>query len=462
MSPRDPRRRRSPGSERPPDYIDEVVDLGESGTYTESDSESAVLVGVGLPDDSPESMERSLEELAELAQTAGAWVVGRFSQRRTRLVGSTYIGKGKLEELAEFIKEHKARLVIFDNDLSPAQGRNIEKVVRTKVIDRSELILHIFAIHARTDTAKLQVELAQLEYTLPRLRRLWEHLSRLGGGIGTRGPGETQLESDRRRVRERIDGLKRALKKLDVSRDVQRRSRKSEVTVALVGYTNAGKSTLLNRLSGADVKVEDELFSTLDTTSRVVNIDRDYRIVLSDTVGFIRKLPHGLIASFYATLAEVREADLLIHVVDASSDDAESQVETVHGVLEELGVSEKPTILVLNKEDRVEDPLVLNHLAARFGPALVLSARTGNGTDRLLREILEEITSMRRVVDLEFPAAASAEAARVYREGEVLERRYEGDRMILRARLPVPSVERFRKLGFLPGPDTGDGSDGVE
>ncbi len=455
MSIRDPRRRRHPGSERPPDYIEEIVDLGETG----SGPESAVLVCVGLPKDSPESMDRSLEELAELARTAGAWVVGRFRQRRTRLVGSTYVGRGKLEELADFIKENKAHLVIFDNDLSPAQGRNIERVIRAKVIDRSELILHIFAIHARTDTAKLQVELAQLEYALPRLRRLWEHLSRLGGGIGTRGPGETQLEVDRRRVRERIDSLKRVLKKLNVSRDVQRRSRRGEVTVALVGYTNAGKSTLLNRLSGADVKVEDELFSTLDTTSRVVNIDKDYRIVLSDTIGFIRKLPHALIASFYATLAEAREADLLIHVVDASSDDAESQVETVNGVLEELGVSGKPTILVLNKEDRVEDPLSLNLLAARFGPALVLSARTGNGTDRLLQEILREITSMRRVVDLEFPAAASAEVARVYREGEVLERRYEGDRVILRARLPVPSVERFRKTGFLPDLDPGDGND---
>ncbi|MFH1278560.1 MAG: GTPase HflX [Candidatus Eisenbacteria bacterium] len=455
MTSQDPRRRRKPGRETPPEYTDEGVDLSKPGM------ETAVLVAVGLPDDPPAAIERSLEELAELARTAGAEVVGRFRQRRTRIEGATYIGKGKVEELGEFMREHGARLLIFDNNLSPAQGRTLEKAIRAKVIDRSELILHIFAIHARTDTAKLQVELAQLEYALPRLRRLWQHLSRLGGGIGTRGPGETQLEVDRRRVRERIDNLKKALKRIDISRDVQRRARRSQVTAALVGYTNAGKSTLLNRLAGTTVKAEDELFSTLDTTSRVVELSRDYRIVLSDTIGFIRKLPHSLIASFRATLAEVREADLLIHVVDASSGDGEGQIETVHEVLEELGVSHKPTILVLNKEDRVEDPLSLNHLANRYGPALITSAITGSGVDRLLEEMLREARSLRRVVDLEFPPSASAEAARVYREGEVLERSYREDRVRVRVRLEVPAIERLRGLGFVaqeepspPGPGT--------
>lgn len=443
MTTQDPRRRRKPGAETAPEYIDEGVDLSKPGM------ETAVLVGVGLPEDTPAAIDRSLEELGELARTAGAEVVGRFRQRRTRIEGATYIGKGKVEELAEFMKERSARLVIFDNDLSPAQGRTLEKALRAKVIDRSELILHIFAIHARTDTAKLQVELAQLEYALPRLRRLWLHLSRLGGGIGTRGPGETQLEVDRRRVRERIDTLKKALKRLEMSRDVQRRSRRSQVTAALVGYTNAGKSTLLNRLAGSEVKTEDELFSTLDTTTRIVELSRDYRIVLSDTVGFIRKLPHSLIASFRATLADVREADFLIHVVDASSDDGEGQVGTVHKVLEELGAAHKPTILVLNKEDRVEDPLALNHLAHRFGPAIVASALTGAGVERLLEEMLVRARSLRRVVSLEFPPTASAEAARVHREGEVLDRSYEEDRLRVRVRLEVPAIERLRGLGFV-------------
>ncbi|RPJ46554.1 MAG: GTPase HflX, partial [Candidatus Latescibacterota bacterium] len=339
------------------------------------EAETAVLVGVGLASETTAAVDRSLEELAELARTAGARVVGQFRQRRTRIAGATYIGKGKVEELGRFLAERDGRLVVFDNDLTPAQGRNLEKALRTKVIDRSELILHIFAIHARTEAAKLQVELAQLEYTLPRLRRLWDHLSRLGGGIGTRGPGETQLEVDRRRVRERIDHLKRSLKRLETSRDEQRKGRRGRPTAALVGYTNAGKSTLLNRVTGASVKVEDELFSTLDTTSRAVEIGRDCRLVLSDTVGFIRKLPHGLVASFRATLAEVREADLLVHVVDASNEDADGQIRTVHEVLEELSAHQKPTILVLNKLDKVRDPLVVSHLTNRYGPAIAVSAR---------------------------------------------------------------------------------------
>ncbi len=414
--------------------------------------EEAVLVGVGLPDDSAAAVDNSLDELAELARTAGAHVVGRFRQRRTRLVGATYIGKGKLEQLVTFVEERRAGLVIFDNDLTPAQGRNLEKALRTKVVDRSELILHIFAIHARTDTAKLQVELAQLEYALPRLRRLWDHLSRLGGGIGTRGPGETQLEVDRRRVRERVDHLRKTLHKLDRSRAVQRKARRNMARAALVGYTNAGKSTLLNRVSGAGVKTEDELFSTLDTTSRLVTLEGDYQVVVSDTVGFIRKLPHQLVDSFRATLAEVREADLLIHVVDAANEDPEGQVGTVRAVLEELGAAEKPTLLVLNKEDRVEDPLVLNHLSNRFGRAIVISALRGDGVDVLLGALRDILASMRRGVELLFPPGAGADMAMVYRVGEVLDRRMEGEGIRMTARLPLPWVHRFEKKGFLLEP----------
>ncbi len=417
---------------------------GEGG----ANAETAILVAVGLPDDTHASITRSMAELAELARTAGAEVAGRVVQRRTRIVGSTYIGKGKLEELGETAAELGAKLVIFDNDLSPGQGKNLEKFLRIKVIDRSELILDIFATHARTETAKLQVELAQLEYALPRLTRLWDHLSRLGGGIGTRGPGETQLEVDRRKVRERITRLRKHLARIEKSRAVQRKARRAGVTASLVGYTNAGKSTLLNRLAGSGVYVADELFATLDTTSRVIDLDKDYRFVLSDTVGFIRKLPHGLVESFKATLSEVRESDFLLHVVDASSDDAEQQIETVKGVLGELGVREKPIMLVLNKEDRIDDPLALSELLNRHGPGLAVSARNGAGIDELREAIRREVASRGVVIDLDIPAADSAAVARVHREGEVLEKEFVGDRVLLRARLPLPGAARFRALGF--------------
>lgn len=415
-----------------------------------SRAEKAILVGVGLPGDSNDAIQRSLDELQELARTAGAEVVGRLVQKRTRIVGSSYVGKGKLEELAETVAEQKAGLVIFDNDLTPAQGKNVESALRAKVIDRSELILDIFAIHARTDAAKMQVELAQLEYALPRLKRLWDHLSRLGGGIGTRGPGETQLEVDRRSVRERISRLKKHLRRIGTSLEVQRKARRNHVTGSLVGYTNAGKSTLLNALSGAGVYEADELFATLDTTSRVVELDKDYSFVLSDTVGFINKLPHSLVESFQATLAEVKESDFLLHVVDASSEDAELQIDTVHRVLEELGVQRKPVVLVLNKEDLVQDELSLNELLSRHGPGMVVSARTGRGLDELREAIRLQVASRNVVVDLDISAADSAVVARVHREGEVLEKEFVEDRIRLRARLPRPWAEKLRALGLVP------------
>src|SRR5262245_14978540 len=288
---------------------------------TEGAAERAHLVGVALPHERRGEAERSLAELAALARTAGAVVAGETLQTLRRPDVATFIGKGKVEEVAEACRAESATVVVFDRDLSPAQCRNVEEVVGVKVIDRSEIILDIFARRAQTSVARAQVELAQLEYQLPRLTNLWEHLSRLGGGIGTRGPGETQLEVDRRRVRERISRLKETLRKVEQVRAVQRKGRKSQVAVAIVGYTNAGKSTLMNRLSGADVFVENQLFATLDTTTRSVNIARDYTILLTDTVGFIRKLPHQLVASFHATLEEVVLADLLLLVVDGSDPD---------------------------------------------------------------------------------------------------------------------------------------------
>ncbi|NNE08932.1 MAG: GTPase HflX [Gemmatimonadetes bacterium] len=427
-------------------------------------NESAVLVGVGLNRDTQESVERSLDELADLADTAGAIVVDRVMQRRSRIVGATYIGKGKLEELRELVEEKEIRLVIFDNDLSPAQGKNLETRLKTKVIDRSELILDIFATHAQTDTAKLQVELAQLEYAMPRLTKLWDHLSRLGGGIGTRGPGETQLEVDRRKVRDRIGRLKKELERFETSRMVQRKARRKHTTASLVGYTNAGKSTLLNAIAGSRVYVADELFATLDTTSRVVELDKDYDIIVSDTVGFIRKLPHKLIESFRATLSEVQESDFLIHVVDASNDDAEQQIETVKKVLEELGVQEKPVILVLNKADRAPDAFQQNYLLNKFGPGLVASAKTGQGLDELLGEMRTQAIMGSRVVDLCFPVKESGRVSTVHREGEVLAEKYGSEVILMRARLPHVWAERFAKLGFVADGDVdyGDAEDATD
>jgi len=407
-----------------------------------------VIVGVGRPGELKDALSRSLDELAELARTAGANVVGRVFQRWTRIAGATYVGKGKLEELGEVVAEQKASLVVFDNDLSPAQGKNLETALRVKVIDRSELILDIFAIHARTVTAKLQVELAQLKYALPRLTRLWDHLSRLGGGIGTRGPGETQLEVDRRSVRDRIARLKKHLKRVETSREVQRKSRRHRVTASLVGYTNAGKSTLMNALAGSSVYVADELFATLDTTSRLVELDKDYRFVLSDTIGFIHKLPHGLVESFRATLSEVEESDFLLHVVDASGEDTQLRIETVQRVLEELGAHKKPMVLVLNKEDLVEDDMALSELLNSHGPGLVVSARTGKGLDELREAIRAEVASRGVAVELVIPAADSAAVARIHQEGEVIKKEFVEDRVHIRARIPAPLAEKYHALGF--------------
>src|SRR5205807_3410305 len=296
-----------------------------------------------------------LDELRGLATTAGAVVVGGILQKRERIVPATYIGKGKLEELQAEVEAQDADVVIFDNDLSPAQVRNLEKATGVKVIDRSELILDIFASRARSVAARLQVELAQLEYALPRLRRMWTHLSRYKGGIGLRGPGETQLEEDRRIVGQRIRDLRDRLAHVQKRKEREVASRREEHTVSLVGYTNAGKSTLMNALTGAGVYVEDKLFSTLDTRTRQWHLKEWGRVLLSDTVGFIRDLPHHLVASFKATLEEARQSRLLLHVVDASSPVAEEHIKAVNQILKELGCEQKPILLVLNKVDRVGD-----------------------------------------------------------------------------------------------------------
>ncbi len=347
--------------------------------------EKAVLVGHAGRD--REHLERSMEELALLADTAGARVLGSLVQRRGDLHPATFIGKGKLEELKQLVGTTGAEMAIFDDDLSPAQVRNLEKASQCKVIDRSELILDIFARRARTRESRLQVELAQLEYTLPRLMGMWKHLERQAGGIGTRGPGETQLETDRRLVRDRIARLKEALRAVEKERETQRHRRRREFRVALVGYTNAGKSTLFNALTRSDVFVENRLFATLDSTTRQMVSPERQVVLVTDTVGFIRKLPHHLVASFHSTLVEAIEADVLLHVTDAADPDFRRHLTAVDVVLDKiLDEPRPPRIMVFNKCDRFapDDAAVLR---VEFPDCHVVSAATGEGLGELRAEL---------------------------------------------------------------------------
>ncbi len=353
-------------------------------------SESAILVGVELPDQN--AARDNLDELAGLVQTAGAEVVGRLTQRRQAPDVTTYLGKGKLEQLELMIRATDADVVIFDNNLAPAQIRNLERELGVKVLDRTEVILDIFSTRARTHEARLAVELAQLEYSLPRLKRLWTHLSRIKAGVGMRGPGEKQLETDRRLVEKRIADLRGELKTVLHRKEREVAARSDRMTVSLIGYTNAGKSTLLNKLTGSDVLAEDKLFATLDTRTRRWQLPGWGPVLLSDTVGFIRDLPHSLIASFKATLEEARQADLLLHVADASNPAAEEQIASVYKVLEELGIQEKDTILVLNQIDAVHEPGTLDMLRRRYPMAITISARTGEGLTRLAAAVSDALS----------------------------------------------------------------------
>lgn len=364
-------------------------------------SERAILVGVVLPGKTWDDR-NPLEELYGLAETAGAEIVGTLVQKRQKPDPSTYIGRGKTEQLAELVKARRADIVIFDNDLSPAQVRNLEKAVRARVLDRTELILDIFATRARTHEARLQVELAQLQYALPRLRRMWTHLGRIKGGIGMRGPGEQQLEEDRRVITRRITDLKREIRAIERRKAQTVASRTEELTVSLVGYTNAGKSTLMNALTGAGVFVEDALFATLDTRTRRWNLPEWGYVLLSDTVGFIRDLPHHLVASFRATLEEVRQADLLLHVIDASNVHALDQARAVHEVLAEMGCDQKPMIHVLNKADAVPDRSYIELLRARLPDTVVVSARERTGLDQLAQKVLEKLAERFAYVRITF------------------------------------------------------------
>jgi len=381
----------------------------------------ALLVGCAVGTRSLEEAEASLAELALLVDTAGAEAVDATLQRRDAPDPATFIGKGKAAELRDLAETLDIDIVVFDDELSPAQQRNLEALFSCDVVDRVALILDIFAQHARSGEGMVQVELAQLRYRLPRLRGKGTVLSRLGGGIGTRGPGETQLEVDRRRILRRVSKLERDLAQLGRTRATQRkaRTRHRTPTVALVGYTNAGKSTVLNRLTEADVMVEDRLFSTVDPTTRKLRLPGGETVLLTDTVGFVRKLPHQLVEAFRSTLEEVTEADLALHIVDASAPDTERQVDAVREVLREIGGDEVPEQIVLNKLDAA-DPDALAHLRRMFPDALVVSARTGEGIDELRAGIGERLRALDPVIELMVPYDRGDVLASLHRDGEVL------------------------------------------
>jgi GTP-binding protein HflX len=397
--------------------------------------ERALLISVALPD-RPFLGDDPLEELRGLADTAGAIVVGGTTQKRQHPAPGTYVGKGKLLEVQELVAATDADVIIFDNDLSPAQVRNLEKSTNVKVLDRSELILDIFATRARTAEARLQVELAQLEYSLPRLRQMWSHLGRHAGGIGTRGPGETQLEEDRRLVDARIRDLKERLAEVQARKEREVASRREEHTVSLVGYTNAGKSTLMNSLTGAGVFAEDKLFSTLDTRTRQWHLKDFGRVLLSDTVGFIRDLPHHLVASFKATLWEARQARLLLHVVDASNPFAEEQIKAVNGVLESLGCKDKPTLLVLNKADCVSDPSLIQVLQAHHPRSVAISAARKEGLDELRDAVIEMLSADFAEAEVTTGQANGKVLSYLSAHAEIFRQEYKDDKVIIHCRLP--------------------------
>jgi GTP-binding protein HflX len=392
-----------------------------------------------------------LQELAELADTAGAIVVGELTQHIDRPDSRTYLGSGKIDELRERVNETNATLVLFDDELSPSQGKNIEDAIGTRVMDRAELILDIFATRARTSEAKIQVELAQLEYMLPRLTRMWTHLEKFRGGIGVRGPGETQLETDRRLINQRIKVLKERLHDVQRGRSIQRQSRQSEFKASLVGYTNAGKSSILRGLSGAqEIFVENRLFATLDPLTRDVDLGDHAHVLVTDTVGFIRKLPHHLVASFRATLEETREANLLLHVIDASSPSWEEQRVVVDQVLDELGVKDIPKVLVFNKIDLLEHDALLalqDRIGALVPSSVFVSSIADGGLEPLRRTLSASIRTRRPLRNIFLSPSDGKLLAEIHREGEVLGQRMEGERLLVEARVDEALAGRLRRAG---------------
>ncbi len=441
-------------------------------TRPQKTQERALLIGLEKEGVSKWDLQDSLDELRELANSAGAEVIDTVTQKLQKPTAPYYIGRGKAESIKDSCQDRQVTSVIFDDELSPAQGRNLENLFARKVLDRTQLILDIFAQRARSREGRLQIELAQLQYLLPRLTRMWHHLSRQTGGIGTRGPGETQLEVDRRRVQERIARLERELEAVRKTRAVQRQGRKRHQwpVAAVVGYTNAGKSTLLNLLTGADLVAENKLFATLDPTTRSFVLPNKQRVLLTDTVGFLRKLPHTLIESFKATLEEVSEADLLIHIVDLSHPRVDEQMEAVDSVIKELDAFGKQTLIVFNKIDNLENGAGGNRATStgeparvdargdesinreisetyvkRFPGSVAISARTGEGVNRLVGALENALSSWRLRSRFRIPSDHSALIAEIHRVGHVLELRYEGDDALIIAHVPPELAQKLAR-----------------
>ena len=418
----------------------------------------AFLVGVKLKGELQSDAESSLEELRRLAETAGMEVLAEIIQPRETPDPAYFIGRGKLEELEAIVSELKVEAVIFDNDLTPAQTRNLEKALDIVVVDRTSLILQIFAQRAQTKAAKLQVDLAQLQYALPRLTRLWTHLSRLGTGGGTaggsagraggvvRGPGETQLQIDRRLIRTQISRVKKALQKVEKHRRVQRKQRQEMINVSLVGYTNAGKSTLFNALTSEKRLAEDKLFATLDPTTRTLDLPDNQHVLLSDTVGFLKKLPHHLVAAFKATLEEVAEADLLLHIVDVAHPEAESQIDAVDEVLKELGALERPTLMLFNKIDLLEEEGHIQLFQSKYPDSLAISAQNGAGLEALKELLAERFSAQDVDVSLALSYQDGKALDYLYKHGEVFDTDYQGESIKVKAKLPQRYLKALDRL----------------
>ena len=415
-------------------------------------TEKTVLVGLEHAGVSKWDLEESLSELRELAATAGANVVDTVTQKLQHPTAPYYIGKGKAEEVAAICTEHGAGSIIFDDELSPAQGRNLESVTSKKILDRTQLILDIFARRARSREGRLQIELAQLQYLLPRLTRMWTHLSRQTGGIGTRGPGETQLEVDRRRVQERISRLQKDLEEVRKHRAIQRegRARHQWPVVAIVGYTNAGKSSLLNRLTKAGVLAEDKLFATLDPTTRQFVLPNKLKVLFTDTVGFIRKLPTTVIESFKATLEELKSADLLVHVVDVSHPQWEEHIAATESVISELDAAGKHTLIVFNKIDRISNPEAIEAALARYPHSVAVSVKTGENLEHFVDELQNQLSAWRLRQKFRIPQSDSVALAELHRAGHVVEIAYEGDDALVTAHIPPALEPKFARYAVNP------------
>jgi len=406
----------------------------------------AILIGVELPGNSSTSLDAAIEELKGLAETAQYNPIARISQNLSAVNPKTFIGKGKVEEVAEVVNHHSADIVIFDDNLSPAQNKNLENIFKCRVIDRSWLILEIFGNHARTREAKTQVELASLKYALPRLTKMWGHLSRQRGGIGMKDVGETQIQLDRRLIRNQITKLDRKLKQIDLEKKTQRKSRRDAYKVALVGYTNAGKSTLMNQLTGANTLVENKLFATLDPTIRKIKKNFPFPVILSDTVGLIDKLPHDLIASFKSTLDEVRDADLLLRMVDISDPGANRQIETTNKVINELGVEDTDSLLVFNKIDKIGDPEILEAQVQRNTDAICVSSKIGSGLDILRNAIVKcyesKLTLYRVNIDYEHARVIP----QIRKHVVIVNADYEANFIRLHLRMPPGGKEKVNEI----------------